>query len=668
MMNNRTAPRVLVIDHDKRVREDLLAIFKSPDYDTHVTPGSGHALLTNAINDAHAFRPHVAIVDLRLLLDDDPSDQSGLNLVRTLGPSRCILYSAYINPEISRQAAGFNTAGWVGKEERPQKLVDLVSKIALETCAYRKNFTIEKSSAVFDQIVGILLGANIRASTSLLEDILYQLFPTASSVTIETITSTVKTSASVSRGHSVVFKAKPKDRIEPLIVKLAAAKNILCEYQNYKKYIDGNLKGHFNAILRGEPLIFWDIGAILYSFLGSSDQKIIEFSAFYHRESDTDIILQPLKTFFSDVWRELYNKKEKDIKGSLFLSYDKTLHLQKRLKEFPDQTEYRAFKGIDSNLINPVSWVLRHHTESCIATSRQAITHGDLHGDNLFVDGTHAWAIDFERSGRGHILRDFVELEVDIITRLAWMKGQRNSEEFFRLAVDLAELRLPEAKYDPVNQFKDPEIRKAWRVISGLRNLAYETTRFSDLREYIWSLLFDSVFVATITTGGTPQSERAMLYASVLCSRFKHWGKEWPPEEWLPMLQSKPPTLSTSSDLPSLNPEKVEDSSSLPPRLQSPTGKGSTPIVNIVSAGALFVLGAVVVIALWWTMNHLDVTWQQQVGAYTFILIFAIIAFTLLRLVKGSAAVEALLKIFLVSLREKVFRPNSSDPKEKDNG
>jgi len=37
-------------------------------------------------------------------------------------------------------------------------------------------------------------------------------------------------------------------------------------------------------------------------------------------------------------------------------------------------------------------------------------------------------------------------------------------------------------------------------------------------------------------------------------------------------------------------------------------------------------------------------------------------------LVKGSAAVEALLKIFLVSLREKVFRPNSSDPKEKDNG
>ena len=44
------------------------------------------------------------------------------------------------------------------------------------------------------------------------------------------------------------------------------------------------------------------------------------------------------------------------------------------------------------------------------------MTHGDLHGDNLLVDKEHAWAIDFEHTGSGHILRDFAELEVDILS------------------------------------------------------------------------------------------------------------------------------------------------------------------------------------------------------------------------------------------------------------
>ena len=72
---------------------------------------------------------------------------------------------------------------------------------------------------------------------------------------------------------------------------------------------------------------------------------------------------------------------------------------------------------------NPVTWVLKHRVDSSTLSARQAITHGDLHGDNIFVDDIHAWAIDFERSGEGHILRDFTELEVDILTRLAWKIG-----------------------------------------------------------------------------------------------------------------------------------------------------------------------------------------------------------------------------------------------------
>ncbi len=51
--------------------------------------------------------------------------------------------------------------------------------------------------------------------------------------------------------------------------------------------------------------------------------------------------------------------------------------------------------------------------------TRVAITHGDLHGDNLLVDNQkNVWVIDFERCGEGHILQDFIELEADIFNRL----------------------------------------------------------------------------------------------------------------------------------------------------------------------------------------------------------------------------------------------------------
>jgi CheY-like chemotaxis protein len=538
MANNKIHSRVLVIDDEERVREDLQAIFEPLGYDVKVVTGSNNTLLDNAKSLARQFRPHIVIVDLRLLLHDDPADRSGFNLLKELGPTHCILYSAYINPETSRELAKFKAAGWIGKEEPPQLLVDLVNKIANESSAAQKNFKIEKNSVSFEQISYTLFGMDAEVPSSMIEDILFQMFHDTPGINIEAISGAVKTPTSVNRGRSAILKVKRKDKIEPFIVKVAMEKDISREYQNYKEYIDGNLRGNFNAILKGEPQIFWDMGAVVYNFLGSPDQSMTEFITFYKKEQDSNLILKPLQTFFKEVWYGLYSGEKKEITTPLYFCYENNLGLQKRLINYPDQTERRPFRGLNANLLNPVTWVLKHKTDSSILDAHQAVTHGDLHGYNMFVDGAHAWVIDFERSGWGHILRDFTELEVDILTRLAWKTDDIDINEFFYLLTCLADLHYSEENPDAVNQLENHELRKAFLVVAGLRSLAREVTKFGDFREYIWSLLFDSVFVATHTAEEDPQHERSLLYCSVLCSRLQEWGKAWPPQSWASTLTS----------------------------------------------------------------------------------------------------------------------------------
>ncbi len=137
---------------------------------------------------------------------------------------------------------------------------------------------------------------------------------------------------------------------------------------------------------------------MLYSFVGVPRGRLPSFAKFYGEQQKPEAIAKPLQHFFTEVWGDLYRDAAK-VEQSLFYLYDEVFHLEERLLAFPNQEVKRSFPGVTVPLPSPVSWVLRHKSGSLIPYTRQAITHGDLHGDNLFVDKSHAWAIDFEHSG-----------------------------------------------------------------------------------------------------------------------------------------------------------------------------------------------------------------------------------------------------------------------------
>jgi hypothetical protein len=81
----------------------------------------------------------------------------------------------------------------------------------------------------------------------------------------------------------------------------------------------------------------------------------------------------------------------------------------------------------------------------------------------------------------------------------------------------------------------DPATEKIIRTVSIIRTLAYQCTGISDFRQYLWGLLFNAIFRATIISKDDPHKKsqvRSLMLASILCHRLEHWGESWPPEEW----------------------------------------------------------------------------------------------------------------------------------------
>ncbi|MDH4138762.1 MAG: response regulator, partial [Anaerolineae bacterium] len=122
--------RVLIVDNDPRVGPDLQAMLEPLGYRVQIAQGVGQVLLDQAVAIAHSFRPNVAIVDLRLL-NEYRDERSGFELLGSLQSAHCILYSAHLTPEVTREALRrYGAANWVSKSESPQRLLDAIADAA----------------------------------------------------------------------------------------------------------------------------------------------------------------------------------------------------------------------------------------------------------------------------------------------------------------------------------------------------------------------------------------------------------------------------------------------------------------------------------------------------------------------------------------------------------
>lgn len=532
-------PRILIVENDPKARVSYQTLLMYWDYEPVLAMGTGATLIANAKKLAHEKRCCLALIDLRLTDDYDEQDVSGLQLADELGDTlRPIILSGYDNPNFLRTLLQKNKdITFIKKNDNRDLMQQMVDAEAAKVSASKRKLIFENPE-ILEDIAKSPLGQHAGEYPDQIADVFARLFPNAKTLKFEklAIRSASSNISTIPRPNSVVLKVY-EGNYEPYVVKLARTEKIKIEVANYNTHIHRRLTGYFAARLERSSSL-WDIGGAAYSYVGEFDVKT--FSQYYEEKSSAEIE-ECLASFFGRIWGRHYEQAREELNVSLFKLYSKVWDnwYEKR------KTDYFAadFNGTNAlsqklNTPEPIKWFKEKIAESSndisiVKVTRVAITHGDLHGDNLLVDSQrNIWVIDFERCGEGHILQDFIELEADIFNRLE--EHNADLTAYFKMCFTVLKQKNIQ-RFDALEcASADPRIEKALQTISTLRSLAVQHTKIKDAREYLFGLLFNMIFRASmIHKSGPKNNQRSLWIASLICHRLDHWDDAcWPPAEF----------------------------------------------------------------------------------------------------------------------------------------
>lgn len=513
--------RVLIADPDPAVEVKLVELLHAFEaYPAQVTTAlhQDKPLFQHLAELVVAHRCHVVVLDKSLITGDEAAHRE---LCQLLKPAHCILHTGF-TVATERAMRAFYARMSLVPIKRTDPTGDLLQPVI------ERLFREQHAGNLKIVPEALLRAVALETAMPFVEvrETLEWFFPRARTLTLEPMRR-AQIRSTVMRDRSALLIAEEGDRV-PVVLKIAARKKIETEAENYHTYIEGQLGGLRHARLE-RHIVLWEVGTAVYSFIGTQhDQLPTSFADYYVRVWDDKAIQQILRELFGMVWSRLYHRSAQVVPGDLALydQYDTVWshRLRRYLPFYTNLSRAIYFPGLQIPLLNPVVWALENSARSAVHGMRTAITHGDLHADNLLVDEDgHCWVIDFERSGRGPILQDFVELETDIVTRLIEIPPN-NLSLLYDLACVLAAPANPTAPLRPTLSLLDSApAAKAMKTITFLRSLAQEQTRYVDSREYLWGLLLNTLFLVTLLPEKDPRHTRALLFGSVLCERLDQW-------------------------------------------------------------------------------------------------------------------------------------------------
>ncbi len=540
--------RVLVVENDPEVRESNATKLRYWDYEPVLALGTGQALLKDAVQKARAKRCQMAMVDLHLIDDHDQADWSGLELTRDLLPTLSIIHSGSVSYQTVREALSAETVlDFVGKSEGPEDLREVLDRCARGICACRHPVQIEWPPGLSSaEVARVMFPDDPAVPADEAADLLIRLFPKADALKLDYLGGHSPATPSLPRQRAIVLRAW-EDGTQPVIVKLARAFKMEKEIENYRLYIRRRLAGSFIPMME-ETSVLWDIGGAVYTLLGSSGDIIPLSKAFTDPANKIRHLTDSLEKFFNHTWLPHYEQKDVRQESSLVELYYAVWYGDWWLERL---LEHSRAGRVESTLLGwpawqslglpePVQWLaqrVRSELQRTPASFNVAVTHGDLHSENLLVDaGSHnVWVIDFERTGVGHILQDFVELEGDLLVHLMAIPGE-DLERLYRLFVCAAAptrlrklCRLEEA---------DPQVARVMEMVRFLRQTAAERSGLVSSQEYLYGVLLNVLFRAMLllNAGDSPAKLLPpLMLASILCCRLDHWEDTWPLPGWPPV-------------------------------------------------------------------------------------------------------------------------------------
>lgn len=466
---------------------------------------------SEAVNLLETQYFHLAVMDVRLEGDDSEQNTQGLDILDYidqigLGSTIAkIVITGFGNREWAREAfKQHDVYDFIHKKGPDGKGFDEEDFVRSIREAFVKKVKTNPAldltfvdGTTFDQLALDLLRLDKDAETPdmlrwEIEDLLRKLFFSASSLTI----------SRYSEGHSGsgVFKVEPfyegQGQAVPVIVKYGRVSTVEVEADNFETYVRRFVSGQRYTVLDCRARTK-SLGGIIYSFIGSPLEKMQNFSSFYAR-NDVATICLALHDLFAENCRKWYENRDAIRVHNMRELYwgpagTNLANLESSFEQMYGRFKERSslvFPGLEREFINPIynDFV---RDKPLYFPAYLAVTHGDLNGENLFVDHEHhTWLIDFARTGKGHIARDFVALESVVKFQLL------EEESLSKLCTFEAALLKPSRFTDGVSlpDSMSSEMKKAFAVISYLRELAANVVKPSqDMYDYYAGLFYNAL-------------------------------------------------------------------------------------------------------------------------------------------------------------------------------
>ncbi len=524
------AKKILLVEDEDQFYTPISRWLNEADYRVRVATTYQEA--QSALASEHF---HLAIVDVKLVKVEDNED--GLRLIAEmrqtdLAELPCIVLTAYPKMEwVWRAWEELRVSKFIDKNSGyRRKLLDAVREL-FET-EVKINFDlgyIGDSERIFGEVAEDVTWKTgdkppLTLLTPQVRDLFGRLFADADRVYLSKLnpglagTAVVRAQPTYSTGgmgRSYVVKVGRREKVERESAQFQ---------KNVRRFLPANTVGQMGEAYSRH------LGGLLYSF-AETERAILQELDEYYRQSAPEQIIESLRGLFYDTCRNWYKARVHD-QWDLTRLYYEALQLEPTklirriqvvLPQLDPQAETFRFSPDAPPVLNPIAWLNKRRDE-CVLPVYQCITHGDLTGRNVMVDDTgKCWLIDFYRTEKSHILRDFVILETDIKYRL--LPGMKT----------LDFLKLEKALLDADRSGLPPQLgpeagddaRKAALVVHELRRMAYEFSKpmpRGDLaearREHLVSLLMVTLNVARLRHVDEERKIQAMHSAVLICAEL----------------------------------------------------------------------------------------------------------------------------------------------------
>jgi ActR/RegA family two-component response regulator len=514
--------RVLILDDDEQWLRTLASVLEGK-----VASVTCVQSLEAAVDCVERCYYNVAIVDLRLH-DHDPFDTSGMQFLAAiqehglgdvLAPIMCTAYGSLKSAVAALR--DYHVVDFIDKSDfSADALIASVNK-ALEQrhCARRIQVEFGKGYSIADLWTRKDWAAreDEHELAKELHDLFCRLFPKANQLWVQPVLTGQSGAGVVEVAPSYGDSAG-----EICIVKFGKRDTIRREIENYTEYVDPFVSNQSTTKLDG--VIGRKMGAIRYRLIGAGDAKATSLADYFLKGGHSvGQVCEVLDHLFDVSCRRWYDNRQRPAQRSDLVDlYTRSQHIQwEEVWEAAancgiDITRSRLeFPGVAELFLNPRRWLeARENIYECRAW--QAVTHGDLNEHNVMVTPEgHCWLIDFYRTGMGHILRDFVELETAFKFNLTPPLSFAERKQFETILLSQRGLKA-RIKVDSGK----PYARSA-AIIGHLRTLASEALGPErDMDEYQVALLLHTLKLLSAKFLGRDTRAHVLLSAAILADKL----------------------------------------------------------------------------------------------------------------------------------------------------